>query len=424
MEFVTLILLFVQTTGQLQFDLDWAVFHHQGDSSRMEFYYGVNFDQLTFQPTENYLVARFQVQFQMRGLDNQFVESGTVFKQARIKNFQEALVARRAFVDQFSVIAPSGQYEIKTDIVDSMHTGSIVDTITVPNFGQQLMLSSLQLGAALVTDTTTGGFGVIPNPGRRFISGKDRKLYAYFEVYGLVADSSSYELRYYLWGADKHDTIFSSPVVKRVKVKSKSTMAVELLLDTLRPGNYYLAVEAIDPTTGQTTQMEKALKVIAEYPSELVTTPYQFKPNPREQRYYRELQYVTTPKEFAYYNALSDSGKEAYLAWFWSKHNLTEFVRRMETADMRFRTVRTPGVQTDRGRIYVKYGEPDAIERKTMEMDIKPREYWFYYQQGLTFIFIDLRGDGNYRLAWSNSSDEPQTGLENFLTPEEQNQYR
>jgi GWxTD domain-containing protein len=183
-----------------------------------------------------------------------------------------------------------------------------------------------------------------------------------------------------------------------------------------------LVVEAIDQ---QATAVAMAtVNLISEVAGQTGGTPYQLQIGPREEKYYRELQYVATPREVEYYNKLSPEGKEAYLAWFWSKHNLSEFVRRREVVESRFGTARTSGIKTDRGKIYIKYGEPDAVERKTMEMDVKPREYWFYYQLGLTFIFVDLRGDGNYRLAWTNSPDEAETGLEYLLTPEEQNQYR
>jgi len=143
----------------------------------------------------------------------------------------------------------------------------------------------------------------------------------------------------------------------------------------------------------------------------------------QERMYYRDIQYIATPREVAYYNSLSESGKDVWLASFWSKHNLTEFARRLETAENRFRRQRTPGVRTDRGRIYVKYGEPDAIEQKVIETQIRPREYWHYYSSGYVYVFVDIRGDGNYRLAYTNNKDEPPTGFESYLTPEEQEQW-
>lgn len=413
---------FTMTTAPLRFDLDWAAFKGPGDSVRVEFYYGVGFEQLNFQPQDNYLAAPFEVKFAMSGIDRQFTQSGTVYKRARLKSFQEAVSSQRTFVDQFSVMAPPGRYEIKTTISDTLHSGTMVDTIAVPDFNNQPALSSVQIGAAIVTDTLTGSFALVPNPGRRFVVGNNRKLYAYFEVYGLEPDSGNYELHYHLVDTVHKDTIFHSQPIIRSKTGTRGAAAVEISLDSIIPGTYRLAVEAMD--RGSVATASAVVNLVAGDGAVPPAGGYQLQLTPQEQKYYRDLQYIATPRELDYYHRLSPEGKEAYLAWFWSRHNLQEFVRRREVVETRFGTGRTPGIKTDPGRIYVKYGEPDAVERKTMEMEVKPREYWFYYQSGLTFIFVDLRGDGNYRLVWTNSPDEPKTGLEYLLTPEEQNQFR
>ncbi len=404
----------------LHFDFDWAVFRHTADSVRIEFYYGIGFRELNFQPVDSLLVAPFRIEFSIDGLDRQFSESGTLFKKARLRSFQEAIASQRVFVDQFSVIAPSGSYEIRTAVADSLRSGTVTDTINVPEFGDQLMFSSIQLGNALLADSLTQALAVVPNPGRRFVTGRNQRLYAYFEIYGLNSQTRSYELRYYMVSGGG-DTIVRSAPIERLKTGSRSATALEINIDSLNPGSYELVVEAVDyPFSVQNRVTFALVEAVASQPRAEGRLPQL---TPREQRYYHELQYIATPRELEYYNRLSPEGREAYLAWFWSRHNLSEFIRRMETVEGRFATTRTPGIKTDRGRIYVKYGEPDAIERKTIEMEVKPREYWFYYQLGLTFIFIDIHGDGNYRLAWTNSSDEPKTGLEHLLTIEEQNQY-
>ncbi|NPV14552.1 GWxTD domain-containing protein [candidate division WOR-3 bacterium] len=416
----SLLLFSLAVFATLQFDLDWAVFQGESDSSRVEFYYGVPFDQLAFQPGPDGLVALFTVSTELKGIDVQFSESGTINKRARIKSFQDAAQHQRTFVDQFSINAPPGTYEVKVTIADSLNQGTIIDTLTVPDFAAHPALSSIQLAVALLRDTATGRLVVVPNPGRRF--GSDaRKLCAYLEGYGLIPDSGSYEFRYHLVDVLSKDTIVRSAPIVRKKSGAKASITLELGIDSIQDGSYLFGVTLTDHSNNRTVTTARQFTIGSTAPS---PRPYTFQPSPQEEKYYRKLEFIATPKELAYYNSLSDSGKVAYLAWFWSKHNLTEFVRRMETAEGRYRSGRTSGINTDRGRVYVRYGEPDAVERKTMEMEIKPREYWYYYQLGYTFVFIDTRGDGNYRLAWTNSPDEPATGLENLLTPEEIDQFR
>ena len=65
-----------------------------------------------------------------------------------------------------------------------------------------------------------------------------------------------------------------------------------------------------------------------------------------------------------------------------------------------------PGHDVDRGRIYIKYGEPDEVERNIISVEIsRPYEFWQYYN-GYQFIFIDIRGTNEYTLVWTNASDE------------------
>lgn len=415
-----LVLLSLSLPGALQFDFDWAVFQGPADSARVEFYYGVPYDQLTYQSTGEGLVSRFEVKMEMNGQDNQFSESGAIKKRARLGSFQEAAQSRRTFVDQFSIIAPPGRYEVRVTIADSLQEGVLVDTITVPDFTSSPSLSSIQIAFRIMEDTATGRFVAVPNPGRRFPP-ETQNLFVYFEGYHLIPDSGSYEVNYYLFDSNMKDTFVRSAPLIRKKSGVNTALTLKLNIDSIAEGSYLFTAHLTDLSTNQTATTTSSFTIGSTPP---LQSPYMFQPSPKKERYYRQLEYLATPKELAYYQSLSDSGKDAYLAWFWSKHNLSEFVRRMETAEGRYRSGRTSGVNTDRGKVYVKYGEPDAVERKTMEMEIKPREYWYYYQLGYTFVFIDTRGDGNYRLAWTNSPDEPPTGLENLLTPEELDQFR
>ena len=56
------------------------------------------------------------------------------------------------------------------------------------------------------------------------------------------------------------------------------------------------------------------------------------------------------------------------------------------------------GWKTDRGYVYVTYGEPDFIQRKPFSFDYEPYEIWIYERIGRRFIFVDRTGFGDYEL--------------------------
>jgi GWxTD domain-containing protein len=79
---------------------------------------------------------------------------------------------------------------------------------------------------------------------------------------------------------------------------------------------------------------------------------------------------------------------------------LEEFTGRVKEANRLYseRTAHRPGVHTDRGRIYLKYGAPD--EKTSLEMQNRRNiELWKYTRQrSLRFVFLDDNGFGNLRL--------------------------
>jgi GWxTD domain-containing protein len=76
-----------------------------------------------------------------------------------------------------------------------------------------------------------------------------------------------------------------------------------------------------------------------------------------------------------------------------------EHVRRFEFANERFRTGNTAGWKTDRGRIYIVYGQPDQVESYGQDLGQEPVEIWHYRSLGRRFVFVDRTGFGDYRLS-------------------------
>ncbi len=423
------IALLVALTGALDFGVDWSAFRAGGDSSRVDFFYAIPYDQLLYTQTDSGLIAQFSVGLELNGLDNSFHQSGTVLKQARIRSFQEAMSAQRSFADGFSVTAPPGLYRFRIDAADTSPTGQTAgtreDTLRLKGFGSGLALSSLQVGSTALTDTATGAVSVIPNPTRRFPDKGLEALYVYYEAYNLSPDSNVYRVRAAIFRTrgGKPDTVVKTPLLTEPKHGTSSAYAMGVSVAGVESGAYTLGLELTDVAAKRSVAASRDFFLGSIEPEVATAGLGPDSLSPLERKYYDQIQYLATTNQLAYYKALSDSGKLVYLAKFWGVRNLAEFTRRMETADGRYGRPKVAGHNTDLGRVYVKYGEPDAIDQKVVEAETRPREYWHYYNTGYVFIFIDLRDDGNYRLAWTNAKGEPKTGYESYLTVDEQEQF-
>lgn len=76
---------------------------------------------------------------------------------------------------------------------------------------------------------------------------------------------------------------------------------------------------------------------------------------------------------------------------------MNEYYYRVNVANQRYSGHRD-GWQSDRGMVYIIYGEPDAIEEHHMEIDSKPYIIWYYYSVNRSFIFVDQTGFGDFQL--------------------------
>ena len=111
-------------------------------------------------------------------------------------------------------------------------------------------------------------------------------------------------------------------------------------------------------------------------------------------------------------------GKREFLTSFWKardedpsdevNNNLREYMKRIKIADERFETFTKEGWQTDRGRVYLMFGEPSEIERHPNESESRPYEIWIYndIEGGVQFVFGDITGFSQYTLLHSTKRGE------------------
>lgn len=134
---------------------------------------------------------------------------------------------------------------------------------------------------------------------------------------------------------------------------------------------------------------------------------------------------MASDKEVEEYLALTgDDEAASFIEAFWERHNKdTElfkktpeqlFEQRAETADGRYSEGTFPGRLTDRGTIYVLFGEPEAIEFESPELldgpSIESWEYGKDHAKGLNgekpkkaFRFIQV---GNSTVFFNNAANE------------------
>jgi GWxTD domain-containing protein len=135
---------------------------------------------------------------------------------------------------------------------------------------------------------------------------------------------------------------------------------------------------------------------------------------------YKLASYFLTHKQEKYYKKLSEEDKWKYLQAFWKANDLdpttelNEFLEqiriRIEYCNQHFTHFKR-GWATDRGRIFIRNGDPYEIISLTTSLNAKyPQkdfQIWKYritsYQ---TYIFFDQQLHGDYRMIYSNNDPD------------------
>jgi GWxTD domain-containing protein len=134
---------------------------------------------------------------------------------------------------------------------------------------------------------------------------------------------------------------------------------------------------------------------------------------------FQKSKYIATHQEIEQYNSLTGKeGKQKFLSQFWNIRDTEtstprnefylEYLKRIEICNQQFAALGKKGWQTDRGRVFMKYGEPSEIERFPNQIDTKPYEIWHYneIEGGVIFIFGDITNFSDYQLIHSSARGE------------------
>ncbi len=100
--------------------------------------------------------------------------------------------------------------------------------------------------------------------------------------------------------------------------------------------------------------------------------------------------------------------RNSVMADFWNRRDpnpatrgneyLQEYLRRLDYISREFSTTGILGINTDRGIVYAKMGEPDIIENFPFEVGDYPYITWEYFTPSLSVAFVDAAGYGFYEL--------------------------
>ncbi|HES59629.1 MAG TPA: GWxTD domain-containing protein, partial [Caldithrix sp.] len=342
------------------------------------------------------------------------------------------------FVDIFTIEVPYGYYKAKVEVFDntSLKKGEYlfeINTITPEN---GLFLSDIELCSKISQDTVKSiyfknGLKVVPNP-RRTFDVLQPMLYFYVETNNLsydVSQQTQYAFSYAIITTDGDTVKERKPVLKNiagpklVEIGGFNVMA-------LPQNHYFLVIKAKDLLTNKEVTARTRFQVYKPtsetVPSEedqnaIITGIYGEFTKEDLEKEFSVAQYLTSRDEEKVFKKLENAeAMKSFLINFWQSKDQQyakkagefrkEYMNRVDIANERFRSMGREGWKTDRGRVFLIYGEPNEYERFPSSMDVLPYIIWHYYdlEGSQFFVFVDMDGFGDYRQIHSTYRKELQ----------------
>ncbi|NLL29424.1 MAG: GWxTD domain-containing protein [Bacteroidales bacterium] len=345
------------------------------------------------------------------------------------------------FHDQQRISIPNGSYDMEISIKDAYCDSpelNISEKIEIFYDDNKIQFSGIELLQSVNKSTKTsnitkGGYDLLPLP-LNFYPTSVSKIMFYTELYNtkkVLGDSGMYLYRSYIEEMQTSKKITNQIFQKRMNAKDVEVFIQEFDISKLPSGDYYLVVEAKD-TKNNIISVNKLYfgrenEVTIE--NEMVDSAYVAKTFAAYitnidtlKEYVKCLRPIATEAEKNFIDRCKkmDDIKllQQFFFSFWHNRNQLEpeadwirYYEQVIKVNANFSTKISKGYNTDRGRVYLMYGEPNTITRNTHEPASYPYEIWHYYtiknQSNRRFIFCntDLVSN-NYELIHSDASGE------------------
>ena len=307
-----------------------------------------------------------------------------------------------------------GKYTLSVKIEDINDTAEVYSferplQLTVsdnfPDHSQVIFLEDFKPADANSNNSyVRSGFTLYPiiAAGTPFMPESLNTLSFYNELYNLdlkLGAGSDYILRYYLEDDNTGKTLNKYGGFSRKKASAVTPVLAKLNIEDLPTGNYQLVIEALSKE-GESTVKHKTFFYRRNSSTEVIAGSF-------EQRQitgtfvdrignldsiYQYIDYlypISNERErILQENLMAEANemrlKQYFLAFWMERKPLAaeetwlEYHKQVRIANKLFTSGLRKGYKSDRGRIWLMYGQPDQVDRRDMEPNMPPYIIWQY----------------------------------------------
>ena len=392
--------------------LSTASFNSPTEGPYFETYLSVVGNSIIFNKTEN---GKFQgsIEITMIFKKNDKIENFAKYE-LKSPEITDTTFVDFNFIDQQRFALTNGTYNFEIYIKDlnnknsdSISTSKIIN-IQYPD--NEISISGIELINSFKKSEeqnilTKSGYDVIPYISKFFPENRNSIIF-YSEIYNsdkTFGDNEKYLISCYIESFENNKKIKKFINNKRADTKPVNIVFNEFNIASLPSGNYNLVVEARDKKNNliainklffqrSNPNIHFEINDITALNIENTFVKY-YTAKDTLMEYIRSLNPISTEieKSFALRQLINTDIKtmQQYFLNFWQSRDNIEpqaawhkYFEKLVIVNSAFKTQIKKGYETDRGRVYLKYGEPNVISERHNEPSAYPYEIWHYYKLG------------------------------------------
>jgi len=318
------------------------------------------------------------------------------------------------FMDLQRFLIPNGEYTFEINLTDLNAPEKDTKVLEIPfeiqNLDQGIFISDITFlkaygKAETPTELTKSGYDLVPFISN-YLSSDIQVLPFYVEVYNAdkyFGQDSLYVLTYFIEEKMSREKVEGIQKFVRQEADNVTPILHVFDISTLPTGDYNMVVEMRNrdnetqasrklafQRTNFDTQMNQTALADISVDNEFVS---RFGDRDTLQQFIYSLWPIASKGE---QNSIQSNLESAdlkmmqqYFYTFWERRDpdnpeaaWEKYKEQLKLVDEEFGTRIKHGYQTDRGRIYLRYGPPNTMQQRHNDLDAYPYEIWHYYKLG------------------------------------------
>jgi len=405
----------------VQADLNYTVFNVPDKGPFIETYLSVTGETVIYKKNDNGLFqGNIEVTFIFRQ-QNEIKEYDKY--QLFSPEVQDTSTIDFSFIDQQRYFIPQGDYEMEIIISDmnaEKKPFSAIQPVSIHFDDNNINFSGIQLIKSFTPSTeqnilTKGGFDLIPLV-YNFYPESSNKLSYYAEIYNsekVLGAGEKFLVVCMIKSFETGNTLKDFVSYKKLDTRPIVTVLNEYDISRLPSGNYRMIIEARDkqnelvgssevffqrsnPNIQFSLEDLAAIDVNSTFASRINS-------NDTLQEFINCLDPIATELEKTFIYKQSKTAdlttKQQFFYNFWASRDAAnpekawrDYYNMVLVVNNVYKTQINKGYETDRGRVYLKYGPPNIISESYNEPSSYPYEIWHYYvlgdnQRNKKFVF-------------------------------------